>query len=366
MIRDLIRLTKGKRVFIATHWDADGITSGAMLYHCLKQHAAQITTLSKGKVFRIDGADIPKDTDIVICTDVQPADTITQPVVYIDHHPTDEQGLKGLKKEFALKAYDMSYQSSSYLVWDKVLERTEEPYMVFLALLGFFGDAGKNTEIPAQLESNALRSFPELMEPHVWPDGKMCLAIEKYVSSINLGKRMHWQGTVPFELLKSIDSYEQFVKQEHPLFQELEQYKRELRHLYGMDVTVESHGPLDLIMIECPRNVQGVLCARHMDGKPILVLNRYNSQNVMGSLRVPDGVRFDAGAFLQRFMGKIDGLLGGGHEKAGGISFPADELGRFFAVLKRETGNGKQGTDTKIKFSSHHESHNNTNHISAQ
>src|SRR3989344_6686306 len=163
MIGDLIKLVKGKQVFIATHWDADGITSGAMLYHSIKHHAKTIRTLSKGKVFRIDGSDVPKGTDIVMCADVQPADTIAQPVIYFDHHPYDNNGLKGLKQSFVLKAYDTSYQSSSYLVWDKVLEQTEEPYMTFLALLGFFGDAGKNTEIPPKLEAVALKSFPELM-----------------------------------------------------------------------------------------------------------------------------------------------------------------------------------------------------------
>ncbi len=335
MIKELLNLVRGKRVFIATHWDADGISTGAMLYHTLKNHAANIRTLSKGKIFRIEGSDIPHDVDYVICTDVQPAATIRQPVIYIDHHPYETDGQKGLKETFALKIYDTSYQSSSYLCWDRVMQQTEEPYLLFLCLLGFFGDAGKANQLPAELERKALRAFPELMAPTVWPDGRMCLEIEKYVSSINVGKRMHWNGTVPFELLKSIERYEDFINEVHPLARDIASYKRELRHLYSMDVVVEDLGPLHLINIECPRNIQGVLCARHMDGKPILVLNKYDEQNVMGSMRVPEENQFDAGSFLQGLMGSVAGLLGGGHEKAGGVSFPAIALPQFYDAVNR-------------------------------
>jgi len=305
MIDKILDLVNGKNVFIATHWDADGITSGAMLYHSLKNHAKSIRTLSKGKVFRIEDSDIPKDADIVICADVQPSNSIKQRVIYIDHHPYEEN-VKGLKSEFIFKAYDTGYQSSSYLLWDQVLKQTGEPYMVFLALLGFFGDAGKNDEIPIELEVKALDSFPELMEPCYWPDGRMCLKIETLVSSINVGKRMHWQGTVP-------------------------------RQLYRMPVKIEDLGTIDFIKISCPHNVQGVLCARHMNEKPILTVNHYDRDNVMGSMRVPENIDFDAGAFLQSFMGRVDGLLGGGHEKAGGMSFPANELENFYNALKETT-----------------------------
>ena len=336
MIDKILDLVNGKNVFIATHWDADGITSGAMLYHSLKNHAKSIRTLSKGKVFRIEDSDIPEDADIVICADVQPSNSIKQGVIYVDHHPYEEN-VKGLKSEFIFKAYDTGYQSSSYLLWDQVLKQTGEPYMVFLALLGFFGDAGKNDEIPIELEVKALDSFPELMEPCYWPDGRMCLKIETLVSSINVGKRMHWQGTVPMELLKSINSYEDFVNKNHPLFREIDNYKRILGQLYRMPVKIEDLGTIDFIKISCPHNVQGVLCARHMNEKPILTVNHYDRDNVMGSMRVPEKIDFDAGAFLQSFMGRVDGLLGGGHEKAGGMSFPANELENFYNALKETT-----------------------------
>ena len=54
----LISLVKDKKVMIATHWDADGVTSGALLYHIIKGHAKEIHTISKGEVFRIRKEDV--------------------------------------------------------------------------------------------------------------------------------------------------------------------------------------------------------------------------------------------------------------------------------------------------------------------
>ena len=329
MLKQFLRLVDGKKVFLATHWDADGVTSGALIYHTIKNKAKSVKTISKGKVFRIDPEDIPPETEIVICTDIQPSQDIDIQVIFIDHHPLEE----GMKKNLIFSLHDPNAQSCALLIWEKLLNQTDEPYFVFLTLLGFFGDGGKNAEIPIELEVQAMNSFPELMKPNIGYGGETYLEIEKYVSALNTGKRMHWEGTVPLELLKSIDSHEPFIYNTHPLAWEIDNYKKELRNLYGMKLNIQDMGDIDVARISCDKNVQGALCARNMDGKPIMVLNEYDD-NIIASMRVPDNVDFDAGSFLNTFVGKIPNLIGGGHEKAGGISFPAQHYDAFIGLLK--------------------------------
>ena len=87
-LRKILELTKGKEVFIATHYDADGITSGAIIYHLIKNNASKINTTSKGLVFRIEPEDISGNPDVIICTDIKPSQNLDpKKVIYIDHHP---------------------------------------------------------------------------------------------------------------------------------------------------------------------------------------------------------------------------------------------------------------------------------------
>ena len=68
--QELVDHVKGKHLHIATHWDCDGVTSGAILYHLLKPHAGKITTISKGDVFQIFNKDCPAEADVIICSDI--------------------------------------------------------------------------------------------------------------------------------------------------------------------------------------------------------------------------------------------------------------------------------------------------------
>ena len=81
----LLSLVKGKNVFLATHWDADGVTSGALIYHMIKKHAKIVGTVSKGDVFVITKDDVPEDVDIIICTDIHAGrDLDPKKVIYIE------------------------------------------------------------------------------------------------------------------------------------------------------------------------------------------------------------------------------------------------------------------------------------------
>jgi len=339
--KQLFKLIDGKDVFLATHWDADGITSGSMIYHLIKSRAKRVRTISKGEVFLIKNEDIPKDCDIVIVTDIHPGKDIDKPIIYVDHHPCGsdpmavDNGQPDDNKNIVLCSYDTSKQSCSLVVWEAFFKDCHDPYITFLAIIGFFGDGGKNTDIPLELKKMGVESFPELVElkPNPWRPGKFMMDIENFVSAFNTGKRMHWNGQVPLELFKNIDTIEPFIYNHHPLAQELQNYRKVLSGLYKKKFQVNDFGHCHVVKLDSPHNIQGVICMRYMDSKPIIVLNKRNG-NMIGSMRVPDDLNFDCGAYLNTFTKKIPNAVGGGHEKAGGITFSIEHYDEFIRILK--------------------------------
>jgi len=337
MLKKFLEQIKGKHVFLGTHWDADGIASGAIIYHLIKDQAKSVKTISKGDVFLIEGKDVPEKTDVVICTDIHASPDVKQPVIYIDHHPVGDDefvpAVDDSKVNYLMNIHDDEAQSCTLVIWEHLIQETENPYFVFLTLMGFFGDGGNHEELPTELELKALEMFPELMKlkKSYYGNGSY-LEIQKYVSALNTGKRMHWSGQVPFELLKSIESYQPFIYYQHPLAKELERYKYDLREYYSMAIDKVDAGEIDYALIVCDKNIQGVLCAKHMNSKPLLVMNLRNGK-IMGSMRVPDDNDFDAGSYLEQFNGKIPGFIGGGHEKAGGVTFDKEHLDTFIEMM---------------------------------
>lgn len=333
MKQKLLTIVKGKKVQLCTHWDADGITSAAIIYHLIKKDAKSITTKTKGMPFLITKEDIGKEIEVVICTDIHPSVDILEmenhpKVIYIDHHPCDN------KDKFTLTIHDENSKSASLLIYNTLLRGTKDPYMIFLVLLGYFGDGGDREQIPAGLLKDAETLIPEMMEKHesLFHDG-FYYEIEKYVSSLNTGKRMNWSGDLPLELLKSIDSCEPYVYGLHPIAVQLRQYRHELKGSYNAPVEVKSTGKIDYIIIEDPKNVQGVLAAKHIKDRPIMVINLLE-EDAIGSMRCPENLDFDVGKFLSNFSDKIEGYLGGGHKSAGGFTLSKKELKVFMELVK--------------------------------
>ena len=146
---------------------------------------------------------------------------------------------------------------------------------------------------------------------------------------------MNWSGDEPLELLTSVSRVEALFA--HEIFARLCSYRQELREAYNTDVTINRLGRVDFILISSPKNIQGVVAARHMDGRPIIVVNHYDNE-LIGSMRVPDSADFNAGSFLEQFNGRVPSFLGGGHEKAAGFNLPPDGFNQFFELLKQFSG----------------------------
>ena len=329
-LKTLISLIKDKKVFLATHWDADGVCSGALLYHLIKPHVKEIATISKGEVFRIREEDVGEveKWDYIICSDIQPDLTLDpEKTIYIDHHPHPDPGM------FAYSLHDSEEVSATTVIWKELLQETDNAYFIFLVLMGYFGDSGDRESIPEKLFNKAKEHMPELMiKRKSYYNGGEYLEMEKYTSMMNIGKRMHWNGEVPLALLKDVDSHHQFVSGRHPLFIEMQGFKQILRKEYSKNVDLKDIGYMYYGLIESTMNVQGVLCARHMKDKPIMIINKYNG-NAIASMRVPDELEFDAGSFLEGFTTKIESLVGGGHEKAGGVTLAHDDLDQFLQLI---------------------------------
>ena len=337
----LISLVKDKNVFLATHWDCDGVTSGALLYHLIKDHAKSIATLSKGDVFLVTPEDIEQNTkenmpDIIICTDIRPSpDLITMKnepfVISIDHHPNEEE-----INLYPFSIYDTDAKSCSLLIWKELIPKTSNPYFIFLTLLGYFGDGGLKEELPESLLKKAKEIIPELIkEKPSRFNNSTYWEIERFVSGMNVGKRVFWSGELPLELLKDISHYDSFIYNKHPIASELMDIKQELRQLYSMNLDFHELDKLKYAIIESDKNIQGVLCAKHMQNKPILVMNKINSK-VMGSMRSPSGMDFDAGEFLSQFNSSIETYQGGGHKEAGGFTLDESHFDEFLNMLKQD------------------------------
>ncbi|MFT4312194.1 MAG: DHH family phosphoesterase [Candidatus Woesearchaeota archaeon] len=327
-----LHLVKDKRVVIATHWDCDGVTSGALLYHMIKDVCQSVRTVSKGDVFEIRQQDIDEidpAAQIIICSDIQPSRELDlDTVIYIDHHPCE------YADEMLLSLYDPQCQSCSFLIWDKLLKDTTDSYMIFLVLLGYFGDSGKFEQLPVDLQIRAHELLGSLLEKKQSRySNDAYYKIELFVSLFNTGKRMHWNGEVPLALLKSVQSFEDIIYSRHPLVEELQRYKMHLRQHYNKKYRISQLGDIDYAIIECDCNIQGVICSRYMKEKPIVVLNKYKG-NIIASMRVPEELEFDAGGFLSAVKEHIPDVVGGGHEKAGGITFEQKYLDVFLEYLE--------------------------------
>lgn len=332
MKEELINLVKNKKLQICGHWDTDGVASAAMLYHLLKPHCASITTITKGKPFLISPEDINEDAEAVICTDIVPSEellSLNSKIIYIDHHPNENS------EKFHLSIHDPAAQSTTLLIYNTLLQDTKDPYLIFLALIGYFGDGGDRNNIPPKLKAAAEELIPEMLEKRESMFSSHFLEIERHVSALNTGKRLHWSGEVPLELLKSIDCYKPFVNNFHPLAVQLQQYRAMLKEAYDQDFEVSTAGKIDYVMIKDPRNIQGVVAARYINGKPIIVMNQLQNE-IIGSMRVPDNLDFDAGKFLEPFNEKIESFCGGGHEKAAGFTMEEKDLSSFIEILKNQ------------------------------
>lgn len=330
-IETIQNLVTGKKVSLVSHWDCDGVTSGAIIYRLIKPFAENISIKTKGEVFMVDEKDVDSDSDITICIDVPASKNLLEKkdVILIDHHPNEFTNLA----KYAV--YDKDKQSCSLLIFEKILydKFKVDSFSVFLSLLGYFGDNGSNKNIPVELQIIASELIPDMMKRNKsYYSNDYYLEIEKFVSLMNIGKRVEWSGDMPLKMLCSMKDYHELTNYTHPIARNLIDEKKELNKLYNLERNVNDLGHIHLIEINCEKNIQGVICARFMKDKPIIVINK-NKRNIMASIRAPEHTEHDVGEYLNRISVNIPGIIAGGHEKAGGASLDSNNYDSFKRAL---------------------------------
>lgn len=334
-INNLINLVRDKKVDLISHWDCDGVTSGSIIYKIIKPYAKSINKKTKGEIFIVEKKDTNEESDVIICVDIPASKELLEKkdVILIDHHPNEFIDLA------KYSVYDKDKQSCSLLIFEKLLNNKlkVDNNIVFLSLLGYFGDGGSNKDIPVELQIIANELIPDMMKKNQsYYSNDYYIEIEKFVSLMNIGKRVSWSGDLPLELLCDMNDYHDLTNYKHPISRELLNEKKELNKLYNTEHKITDLGHLHLIEIECEKNIQGVICARHMKDKPIIVINS-NSRNVMASIRAPNDSKHDVGKYLNRISNKIPGIIAGGHEKAGGASINRNNYDIFKKALNENS-----------------------------
>lgn len=309
---------KGKKVLIIAHWDCDGVCSGAMLYHIVKEHANHVSYKTLGEQFYIPKEEFRDEYDYIICVDMQPQPSIVdERILYIDHHPTTHLS------NYRHYIHDENAQSCTELLWNtfhtsQIIPANKRAYFALLTLLGFISDGGVIDDV--------VQSLKEYIPKTV--------SLFTYISLLNTPKRIHWNGDMALEVLCELDSPVDIFNYNHPNLQKFQSYKNILQEYYKKEYICQSKGKFDVLIIREPYNIQGVLCAKHKSQRPIIVINTYRKRCI-GSLRISADENIDAGAFLEQFSTTISEWIGGGHEKAGGFSFASDQLDIFLETLKK-------------------------------
>jgi len=328
-IENLKKFVKNKVVTIAGHYDCDGLTSAALIYHTIKTWARKVNFVSKGLPYSVMTEDLPKGTEKIICTDIKPNKELPpSKTFYIDHHLNPDYW------QVKHAIYDENAQSCADLIFQELLSNTKDPYLVFLSLLGYFGDCGKKENIPQALLGKAKELIPEMLKENVnQSDNSKYLEIQKYVSGINIGKRMLWNADLILTMLCETNNLNDFLNQKHPYHERINQLKKELKRFKKHKLTPKRGSQIDFSVIKSEHNLQGLLASSNLDNNPLLVLNNKDG-TMIGSLRVPDQLDFDANKYIQELKKNMKDITGGGHEKAAGISFPTEKLEEFIKLLR--------------------------------
>ena len=328
-IENLKKFVKNKVVTIAGHYDCDGLTSAALIYHTIKAWARKVNLVSKGIPYEVTPEDIPGETEKIICLDIKPSKKLNpSKIFYVDHHLNPDYW------QVKHAIYDENAQSCADLIFQEFLPDTKDPYTVFLSLLGYFGDCGKKEDIPQRLLDKARELIPEMLKENVnQSDNSKYLEIQKYVSGINIGKRMLWDANFILKMLCETENLDDFLGQKHPSHERINQLKKELKRFKKHKLTPKHGNQIDFSVIKSEHNLQGLLASSNLDNRPLLVLNNKDG-TMIGSLRVPNQLNFDANQYIQGLKEKMKDITGGGHEKATGISFPAPKLQEFIMLLR--------------------------------
>lgn len=329
---ELKDLCKNKIIAIGCHYDADGVSSGALLFNLLKKfETKEILTVSSDEKFIISKNQFEKEADIYIITDINPAEDIpSKKLIYLDHHPLQTQ----MDGEIMWNLSDESQTSASILIFKSFLLWTLEDLYdyemeTFFMLTGFTGDMGDPiNNLDTNLYDSIENYFPYLLKFSEF-NGKINLFIEKFRSYFNLGKRFGWDGNLILEDLKNFDNYKGIER----FFLYDDKYvviKEELKNLYSKDYNLVETENIIFTKIDVNEhyNIVGVIASRiNSDTKKTAIAIQKKNGVYKGSMR---STKIDC----NEFVNNCPIIEGAGHQDAAGFEIEEDKIKDFIDYIK--------------------------------
>ena len=331
----LKKAVENKTVAIGCHYDADGVSSGALLFNLVKKMSPkEILITSSDENFFISKNQFEKEADLYIITDINPGKDIEpEKLIYIDHHPLETYSEEKSKR--ILKNYtDESVQSASLLIFKtfllhKINDIKRYELETFFTLTGYIGDMGNPLEdLDSKLFEAFSESFPEFFKLREF-NGNISINLERFRSMFNLGKRFGWDGNLILDDLINLRSYNEI----NHFFSDEDKYKiikEELKLLYSQDHKTFEKGKIAyaLLDIDDYYNITGVISSKlaNKTEKPSIAIQK--RKNIFkGSMR--SNGNFNCNKFVQN----CDLISGAGHEQAAGFEVEKEKLDKFLEYL---------------------------------
>jgi len=330
---NLKKKCKNKIVAIGCHYDADGVSSGALLFNLLKKFETnEILTISSDEKFIISKNQFKKDADIYIITDINPAEDIpAEKLIYLDHHPLQTE----LDGEIMWNLSDESSTSASILIFKSFLLWTLEDLYdyemeTFFMLTGYTGDMGDAiNNLDTNLYDSIQNYFPYLLKYSEF-NGKISLYIEKFRSYFNLGKRSGWNGNLILDDLKRFFNYKSL---ENYFFND-DKYviiKEELKELYSKkyDLIETENIVFTQVDVNEHYNIVGVIASRiNNDTKKTAIAIQEKNGVFKGSMRSTD-------IDCNEFINDCGLITGAGHQDAAGFEIEREKIKDLIDYIKK-------------------------------
>lgn len=329
----LKNICKNKIVAIGCHYDADGVSSGALLYNLIKKlNPKEIIFTSSDEKFTISKKQFQKNADIYIITDINPGDDIpSNKLIYIDHHPLQTK----LDGEIMWNLSDESQKSASILLFKSFLLWAHEDLYdyemeTFFMLTGYIGDMGDPIyDLDDILYDSIQNVLPYLLE-YTEYNSKISLYLEKFRSYFNLGKRSGWDGNlilndlIKFENYKTLKNY--FFNDDKFVI-----IREELKELYSKEYNTIDSNKIIFAQLNVDEyyNIVGVIASRlaNNNNKTAIAIQKKNGV-YKGSMRSDE-------IDCNKFVNECPIIEGAGHSKAAGFEIEEEKINSFIEYIKK-------------------------------
>ncbi len=350
MLREALRFLKtidsSTSVTIASHHDADGVSSAAILDIFLKRHRGREADFIS--INTIPPTSLVKNlktviSDRIILADLSIVDTPLMerivrfaPTLLIDHHSYEYiPKIEGLVYYNPRRRNKEIYQSASYLSFKIARRIVDISDKIWIAVVGIVGDY--DITYSKDLLSEAKKRFPEIR-----------LRISDLLKTdfgkiANLIYAVKSHGRYPMadivRLMEEFDSPSEFLNDQRveKYIRIYEEVNKEIEKEMARTMTeTERYGNIMFFELKSRFNITSIISSMVADRNRdmIVVIYERSANKVKISVR-NQSKKYDLGMLIREAISQIPGASGGGHPAAGGGQVPASRWDEFKAALIR-------------------------------